>query len=127
MSNNLADVLSLSYGACEQDFGDADTAFYTNVWAQAAAQGISVLVASGDSGAAGLRVLDATTSSSAERERPRLVAVRHVRRRDAVPRHGDPVDVLEFRNDPTTKKSVEGLRPRDDVERERRGRGGGGN
>ena len=53
VSNNLADVLSLSYGACELDFEDTDTAFYTNVWAQAAAQGISVFVASGDSGAAG--------------------------------------------------------------------------
>src|ERR1019366_2443252 len=47
LSNDLADVLSLSYGSCELDFGDADTAFYTNIWAQAAAQGISVLVASG--------------------------------------------------------------------------------
>jgi len=53
VSNNLADVLSLSYGACELDFGDVDISFYSNVWAQAAAQGISVLVASGDTGAAG--------------------------------------------------------------------------
>ena len=43
MSHNLADVLTLSYGACESDFGDVDTVFYTNVWAQAAAQGICVL------------------------------------------------------------------------------------
>jgi pseudomonalisin len=53
VSTNLADVLSLSYGACELDFGDVDTSFYTNVWAQAAAQGISVFVASGDSGVTG--------------------------------------------------------------------------
>ena len=53
VSNNLADVLSMSYAGCESDFADTDTAFYTNVWAQAAAQGISVMVASGDSGVAG--------------------------------------------------------------------------
>jgi pseudomonalisin len=53
VSDNRADVLSLSYGACELDFADSDTELYTNVWAQAAAQGISVFVASGDTGAAG--------------------------------------------------------------------------
>ena len=53
VSNDVADVLSMSYGGCESDFADTDTAFYTNVWAQAAAQGISVMVASGDSGVAG--------------------------------------------------------------------------
>src|ERR1019366_3211558 len=53
VSHDVADVLSLSYGACEGDFADTDTASYTNVWAQAAAQGISVMVASGDSGVAG--------------------------------------------------------------------------
>ena len=53
VSANVADVLSMSYGACELDFGDSDTVLYSNAWAQAAAQGISVLVSSGDGGAAG--------------------------------------------------------------------------
>ncbi len=65
VSNNLADVVTLSYGACEDQFGDSDTTYYTNIWAQAAAQGITSFVASGDSGAAGCEDLTATTGSIA--------------------------------------------------------------
>jgi pseudomonalisin len=54
VSNNLADVLSLSYGSCEST-GDVSggTTFYNQLWQQAAAQGTSVFVSAGDSGAAG--------------------------------------------------------------------------
>jgi len=53
VQNNLTDVISESYGQCEADFTPAQAAFYSNLWAQAAAQGQSVFVSSGDNGPAG--------------------------------------------------------------------------
>jgi subtilase family serine protease len=53
VDNNLAPVLSLSFGQCEQALGTAENAFYNNLWAQAAAQGITAVVSSGDNGPAG--------------------------------------------------------------------------
>jgi subtilase family serine protease len=56
VNNNLASVMSLSFGACEAQLGAAGNAFYNSLWSQAAAQGISVFVAAGDSGSAGCDV-----------------------------------------------------------------------
>ncbi|MGB6192679.1 MAG: S53 family peptidase, partial [Terracidiphilus sp.] len=53
VENNLAPIMSVSYGQCENSLGSAGTQFYSTLWEQAAAQGISVFVSSGDSGAAG--------------------------------------------------------------------------
>jgi hypothetical protein len=53
VENNLAPVLSESYGQCELSLGTAGNQFYNALWAQAAAQGISVFVSAGDNGAAG--------------------------------------------------------------------------
>jgi len=53
VDHDLAPVVSVSFGECEKELGKAGVAFYRNLWAQAAAQGISVVVASGDSGPAG--------------------------------------------------------------------------
>jgi len=53
VEHNLADVLSESYGACESDLGSAGNAFFRGLWEQAAAQGITVVVSSGDGGSAG--------------------------------------------------------------------------
>jgi hypothetical protein len=53
VDHNLAPVLSVSFGQCEQRLGAAEQVFYQDLWAQAAAQGITVLVSSGDAGAAG--------------------------------------------------------------------------
>jgi len=53
VSNNTAPVLSVSFGSCESQMGSAERAFYTNLWQQAAAEGITAFIASGDSGAAG--------------------------------------------------------------------------
>jgi hypothetical protein len=53
IENNLAPVLSESYGFCELGLGTAGNTFYSEMWQQASAQGITVLLASGDSGAAG--------------------------------------------------------------------------
>jgi pseudomonalisin len=53
VNHALAPVLSVSYGSCEQQMGTTELAFYNDLWEQAASQGISVFVASGDAGAAG--------------------------------------------------------------------------
>lgn len=52
VENNLAPVLSESYGACELEMGRAGNLFYQQLWQQAAAQGITVFVSTGDSGSA---------------------------------------------------------------------------
>jgi subtilase family serine protease len=48
-----AQVVNISFGACESEAGQADVAFWNRLFEQAAGEGISVLVASGDSGASG--------------------------------------------------------------------------
>ena len=52
VDNNVAGILSDSYGDCELDLGTAGNLFYGQLWEQAAAEGITVLVASGDQGSA---------------------------------------------------------------------------
>ena len=52
VDNNLAPVISYSYGSCEADAGTYN-AYYNNLWQQAVSQGISVFVSSGDNGSAG--------------------------------------------------------------------------
>jgi hypothetical protein len=63
VSNNVADVISLSYGLCEADLGTAATNFYHGLWQQATAQGMTVFVSSGDSGAADCDAGDATAAT----------------------------------------------------------------
>ncbi len=54
IDNNLAAVMSESYGTgCESALGTSGNAFYSTLWEQGAAQGITVVVAAGDSGSAG--------------------------------------------------------------------------
>jgi trimeric autotransporter adhesin len=53
VDDDVADVLSLSYGVCEQELGLSTNLYMNNLWAQATAQGQSVFVASGDSGSGG--------------------------------------------------------------------------
>src|SRR5260370_183731 len=45
--------MSESYGQCELNLGTAGNQFYNNLWQQAAAQGITAFVSSGDNGSAG--------------------------------------------------------------------------
>jgi hypothetical protein len=52
VDNNVAPVMSESYGECEATLGNAGNAFYNALWQQAAAQGITVLISAGDSGSA---------------------------------------------------------------------------
>ena len=53
IDNNLAPVMSESYGGCEAGLGAGGNAFYRTLWEQAAAQGITVVLAAGDTGSAG--------------------------------------------------------------------------
>jgi hypothetical protein len=53
VDNNLAPVLSYSYGQCELFLGTSGNNFYRSLWQQAAAQGITAMLPSGDAGAAG--------------------------------------------------------------------------
>jgi subtilase family serine protease len=53
INNNLSDVMTESFGDCEANYTSAQGTLYSSLAAQAAAQGITYLVASGDSGAAG--------------------------------------------------------------------------
>jgi hypothetical protein len=53
VENNLAPVMSESYGECELGLGTSGNQFYNALWQQAAAQGITVFISSGDNGAAG--------------------------------------------------------------------------
>ena len=53
IEHNLAGVMSESYGLCEAALGTAGNAFYNSLWEQAAAQGITVVLSTGDNGSAG--------------------------------------------------------------------------
>lgn len=63
VSNNLAPVMSVSFGTCESAMGAAERSFFNSLWQQAAAQGITVLVSSGDSGAAGCDIPSASEAT----------------------------------------------------------------
>lgn len=52
IDNNVAPVISISYGDCEQNFSPSEVNQLTSGLQQANAQGITVVTASGDSGAA---------------------------------------------------------------------------
>ena len=53
VDNNSGDIITLSYGGCEGDNGESGTAFWNDLWEEAAAQGQTAFVSSGDSSAAG--------------------------------------------------------------------------
>ena len=51
VNNNVAPIVSMSYGSCELALGQTGNSFYNTLWQQAAAQGQTVFVSSGDAGA----------------------------------------------------------------------------
>ena len=53
LDDNQADILNVSFSGCEAAQGTAGNQYILDLWEQAAAQGISVTVSSGDSGSAG--------------------------------------------------------------------------
>ncbi len=52
VDNNVAPMMSVSWGGCELALGASGNQFFNDMWQQAAAEGITVLVAAGDSGSA---------------------------------------------------------------------------
>jgi len=60
VNNNVAPVMSTSFGLCEQSLGATGNTFWNNLWTQAAAEGITAFVSTGDTGAAGC---DANTAA----------------------------------------------------------------
>jgi len=111
VGHNVADVLSVSYGSCEGELADTEVALYTNVWAQAAAQGITVMVAAGDSGAAGCEVgFDSEGTSVGVNglgSSPYATCVGGTEFLDTA----NPSSYWGDTNDPTTKRSVKGYIP----------------
>jgi trimeric autotransporter adhesin len=53
IDDNQVDILNISFGGCEAEQGSSGNQYINNLWQQAAAQGISLTVSSGDSGSAG--------------------------------------------------------------------------
>ena len=53
VDDNAVAILNISFGNCEQNLGAATNAFLNEIYEQAAAQGISITVSTGDSGSAG--------------------------------------------------------------------------
>jgi pseudomonalisin len=58
-------VMSLSYEECEADNGPAANAYVNSLWQQAASEGVSVFVSSGDGGPAGCDNFDTATYAAA--------------------------------------------------------------
>jgi hypothetical protein len=52
LEDNQVSVLSVSYGVCEAELGASGNGLWSALWQQAAAQGITVFAATGDSGSA---------------------------------------------------------------------------
>lgn len=63
INNNLADVMTESFGSCENRYTAAQAQLSSSLAAQAAAQGITYLVSTGDAGASGCSSGSATTAS----------------------------------------------------------------
>ncbi|AEU37426.1 Peptidase S53 propeptide [Granulicella mallensis MP5ACTX8] len=112
INNQLATILNVSYGACELRLGTAGNQYYNQIWEQAAAQGITVLAAAGDSGSAscdqnqpyatsGLRVSGIAST-------PYNVAVGGT---DFHSTFVDPAKYWNATNDPVTLASVKSYLP----------------
>jgi subtilase family serine protease len=65
VDNNIAPILSESFGSCESNLGSGGNAFFNSLWEQAAAQGITVVVAAGDNGPAACDPAAATANQDA--------------------------------------------------------------
>ncbi len=66
IDNNLAPVMTESYGGCEAALGNGGNAFYSTLWEQGAAEGITILEASGDQGSAACDIFAQTNVGAAQ-------------------------------------------------------------
>jgi len=69
VNHTVAPVMSLSYGACEAQMGGSNS-FFNSLWEQAAAEGIAVFVAAGDSGSAGCDLPSSSGASGKNTTKP---------------------------------------------------------
>jgi len=110
VENNLAAVMSESYGECELGLGTAGNQFFSTLWQQASAQGITVLISSGDGGSAGCDNFDLAPPAPARyglqvsgyASTPYNVAVGGTDFNDFT----DPGTYWSTTNDPTTQESA---------------------
>ncbi|MGD0127484.1 MAG: protease pro-enzyme activation domain-containing protein [Terriglobia bacterium] len=66
IDNNLAPVMTESYGGCEAALGNGGNAFYYTLWEQGAAEGITILEAAGDEGSAACDIFASTGVGAAQ-------------------------------------------------------------
>ena len=115
VENNLAAVMSESYGQCELGLGTAGNQFYNTLWQQASAQGITVMISAGDAGSAGCDNFDAGSPAPAQyglqvsgyASTPYNVAVGGTDFNDFT----DPGTYWTTTNNPTTQESALGYIP----------------
>ncbi len=115
VENNLAPVMSESYGYCELGLGVSGNLFFNTLWQQAAAQGITVFISSGDDGSAGCDFNQGTTPQPAQyglavsgyASTPYNVAVGGTDFNDLL----NPTTYWNTTSDPTTQASAKGYIP----------------
>lgn len=66
LDDNQVSILSVSYGQCEAELGPAGNTVWSELWEQAAAQGISVTVSTGDNGSASCDAVDADQTQATQ-------------------------------------------------------------
>ncbi|MGB0035511.1 MAG: Ig-like domain repeat protein [Candidatus Acidiferrales bacterium] len=114
VDNNIAPILSMSFGQCELHLGTAGNQFWNAVWEQAAAEGISAFVSSGDGGSAGCDNFDIAAFArqglavSGDASTPFNIAVGGT---DFGGNFFDPAAFWSETNDPTTQASALGYVP----------------
>src|SRR6185437_14220882 len=64
VDHNLAEIMTTSFTACEAELGTTENNFIESLYEQAAAQGITVIDASGDSGVAGCDANDGSEAAA---------------------------------------------------------------
>lgn len=110
VEQNLAPIMSESYGQCELAIGTTGNQFYNTLWQQASAQGITVFISAGDGGSAGCDNFDAQSPAPAQyglqvsgyASTPYNVAVGGTDFND----FSDPATYWSITNDPTTQESA---------------------
>ena len=110
VDNDLAPVMSESYGECESALGNAGNAFYNALWQQAAAEGITVLVSAGDSGSAVCDNFDtqsfAYNGLAVERISPQRRTTSRWAEQTSISRRRHVASYWNPTNDPTTGASA---------------------
>jgi subtilase family serine protease len=115
IDNNSDPILSVSFGNCESNLGTNGNGLFQALWEQAAAQGITVTVATGDNGSAGCEDQNAKPPNAATTglqvsgfaSTPFNVAVGGTDFNDA----GTQTTYFNNTNDPTTLASAKGYIP----------------